>query len=191
MPSTIRLPAFASCSSAAAMADDRDDRFRIKQLSPDGIVAAQEKAEQYRRLNEAREAESISRDILRVEPDNQKALVTMLLALTDQFPRHLADKYEEARELVPRLSGPYERSYYSGIICERRAKVHHLGRAPRSGAVAYEWLRDAMDWYEKAEQHRAAGNDDAILRWNTCVRMIRTHRNLAPADDDEPPLMLE
>lgn len=89
------------------------------------------------------------------------------------------------------MSGPYERSYYSGIICERRAKVHHLGRAPRSGAVAYEWLRDAMDWYEKAEQHRAAGNDDAILRWNTCVRMIRTHRNLAPDDDDEPPLMLE
>jgi len=174
------------------MAEPRDDRFRIKQLSEDGIVAAQEKAQQYRRLNEAREAESISRDILRVEPDNQQALVTLLLALTDQFPRHLADKYREACELVPRLTGEYERAYYSGIICERRAKVHHLGRTPGCGPVAYEWLRDAMDWYEKAEEHREAGNDDTVLRWNTCVRMIRTHRDLAPApDDDDAPLMLE
>ncbi len=174
------------------MTDQRDERFQIKQLSPDGIPAAQAKAEQYRRLNEAREAESISRDILRVEPDNQKALVTLLLALTDQFPRYLADKYRQASELVPNLPGPYERAYYSGIICERRAKAHHLSRAPGSGPVAYEWLRDAMDWYEKAEKYcPAADDDDAILRWNTCVRMIRAHRDLAPADDDEAPLMLE
>lgn len=175
------------------MTDQRDDRFRIKQLSPDGVAAAQQKAEQYRRLNEAREAESISRDILRVEPDNENARITLLLALTDQFPRHLADKYRQASELVPSLSGPYERAYFSGIICERRAKVHHLARAPGSGAVAYEWLRDAMDWYEKAEKDcPATGNDDAILRWNTCVRMIRAHRDIAPAaDDQEAPLMLE
>lgn len=174
------------------MADQRDDRFRIKPLSADSIAAAQEKAEHYRFLNEAREAESISRDILRLEPDNQKALVTLLLALTDQFPRDLGSKHEQARELIPRLSGEYERTYYSGIICERRAKAHHLGRAPGCGPIAYDCLRYAMDWYEKAEEHRPAGNDDAVLRWNTCVRMIRTHRDIAPADDDtEAPLMLE
>ena len=188
----IRSPASAPCCSVLAMADQRDDRFWIKQLSADGIAAAQEKAEQYRRLNEAREAESISRDILRVEPDNQKALVTLLLALTDRFRRNLAHKYEQARELIPRLSGEYERAYYSGIICERRAKAHHLGGAPGCGPVAYEWLRDAMDWFEKAEEHRPPGNDDAVLRWNTCVRMIRTHPGIAPAPEDtEAPLMLE
>jgi len=53
-----------------------------------------------------------------------------------------------------------------------------------------EWFRDAMTWYEKAEKMRPAGNDEAILRWNTCVRMlgrherVHSHREYEPALDD-------
>ena len=174
------------------MTADDGQRFRLKQLSPEAIEAAQEKAERYRLLNEAREAESISRDILRVEPDNQRALVTLLLALSDQFRRDLGAKFEQARELVPRLESEYERAYYTGILCERRAKAVHRSRTPGCGPVAYDWLRQAMDWFEKAEALQPPGNDDAILRWNTCVRMIRTHPGIQPSPDEAAaPLMLE
>jgi hypothetical protein len=47
---------------------------------------------------------------------------------------------------------------------------------------AYEWLVDAMEHYENAEKVRPPGNDDAILRWNTCVRLI-THYNLRPSNE--------
>ena len=59
--------------------------FELKTLSPEAVPAALEKAERYRLLNEPGEAESICRDALEVDPDNQEALVTLLLALTDQF----------------------------------------------------------------------------------------------------------
>jgi len=38
-----------------------------------------------------------------------------------------------------------------------------------------------MDCFEKAEAIRPAGNDDAILRWNGCARII-TRNNLEPRD---------
>jgi hypothetical protein len=37
-----------------------------------------------------------------------------------------------------------------------------------------------MGWYEKAEAIRPAGNDDAILRWNTCARLISGNSHLSP-----------
>jgi hypothetical protein len=37
-----------------------------------------------------------------------------------------------------------------------------------------------MAWYEKAEAIRPAGNDDAILRWNTCARLISSNSQLTP-----------
>jgi hypothetical protein len=46
--------------------------------------------------------------------------------------------------------------------------------------MAYEALRDAMNWYERAEAIRPPGNDDAILRWNTCARLINGNSQLAP-----------
>jgi hypothetical protein len=46
-----------------------------------------------------------------------------------------------------------------------------------------------MSFYEKAEAVRPAGNDDAILRWNTCVRLMMRYK-LKPMDEEyiEPPL---
>jgi hypothetical protein len=52
-----------------------------------------------------------------------------------------------------------------------------------SGAMAYDSLREAMSWYEKAEAIRPAGNDDSILRWNTCARVLSGNSHLAPGPD--------
>ena len=152
--------------------------YELKRLSKEAVPRALEKAQHYRLLNEPTQAESICQDILAVEPDHQQALVVWLLALTDQFERGLAVK--EAREILPRLRDEYERAYYAGIICERQAKARLEHGGPGSGFAAYEWLREAMDWYHKAEAIRPAGNDDAMLRWNTCARALMRNPRLAP-----------
>jgi hypothetical protein len=99
--------------------------------------------------------------------------------MTDRFSKGYAVGLTQARELLPRLHGPYEQAYYAGIICERRAKAQLERGGPGSGFEAYEFLREAMAWYEKAETLRAPGNDDALLRWNACARIIMGNR-LAP-----------
>jgi len=150
--------------------------FSLKPLSEDAIPAALEKAMRYRLLNEPSEAESICLDILQAEPDNQEALVILILALTDRFSGAYAVGDSRAQEVVARLRNDYERAYYSGIICERRAKVYlHLAKGG-SRFNAYEKLIEAMEWYEKAETVRPHGNDDALLRWNTCARIIMQNK---------------
>lgn len=158
--------------------------FQLKSLSKEGLEAAFEKAERYRLLNEPWEAESICRDVLEADPENQRALITLLLALTDQFGQELGAGVNEARALLPRLQGEYERAYYAGIICERRAKAQLTQATPGSGSIAYDWFRQAMSWYEKAEAIRPPGNDAAVLRWNTCARIIMRHDQLRPGPED-------
>ena len=165
--------------------------YKLKPLSQDAIPAALEKATCYRYLNESAEAESICLDILEVEPENQPALITLILALTDQFNRNLSQSFPRSREAVKRLTDEYCRIYYRGIICERRAKVHFERGGPGSGHLAYDWFRQAMDAYQKAIDKRLAGNDDAILRWNACARMIMNNSDLEPAGQAEREPMLE
>jgi hypothetical protein len=157
--------------------------FQLKSLSEQGIAAALDKAERYRLLNEPREAESICLDILEIDPENQKALVILILSITDQFGRRDRDEVRYARELLPRLHDEYERTYYAGIIFERQAKTILKRGTPGGGSQAYDWLRNAMDLFEKAEAIRPTGNDDALLRWNTCVRTIMRYK-LAPRQED-------
>jgi len=165
--------------------------YKLKPLSKDAIPAALEKATCYRYLNESAEAESICLDILEVEPDNQPALITLILALTDQFNRNLSQSFPRSREAVKRLTDEYCRIYYRGIICERRAKVHFERGGPGSGHLAYDWFRQAMDAYEKAIDKRLAGNGDAILRWNACARLIMNNSDLVPAEKGTREFMLE
>jgi hypothetical protein len=168
--------------------------FDLKPLNPDAIPHALQKAERYRLLNEPEEAESICLDILAVDPDNQEAIVTLLLALTDQFHTDAGGQsIAPAQELLPRLRGEYERDYYAGIICERRGSALLDTGGPRAWGGAYAWLRQAMEWYEKAEAVRPPDNDDALLRWNTCARKIMKH-HLEPAAEAEEtfePALLE
>ena len=164
--------------------------FSLKRISPSGVPAALQKAERYRLLNDSSAAESICRDIVEIEPDNQQALVVLLLAITDQFGDDLGDSVRRAREVLPRLKDEYKRAYYAGIISERRAKAQRRQSIPGSGSMAYESFRDAMEWYEKAEAMRPAGNDEAILRWNTCARVLAAddHLRPRPAEQYEPVL---
>ena len=164
--------------------------FKLKSLSRKGIPAALEKAERYRLLNEPKEAESICLDVLEIDPKNQKALVMLLLSITDQFGEGMSAEVERARELLPRLRDKYKRVYYKGIIFERKAKAILNKSTPGSKSHAYEWFRDAMDQFQKAEALRPPGNDDAILRWNTCARMIMQN-NLAPRQEEYVQPLLE
>jgi len=162
----------------------------LKPLSRQAISRALEKAERYRLLNEPVEAESICLDVLATDPGSQPARIMLLLALTEQFEEGAAGAATRAQEVLKDLRDEYERAYYSGIVCERRAKAQLKRGGPGSGYTAYEGFREAMSFYEKAEKIRPSGNDDAVLRWNTCARILERHHDLmaAPVDDSEPPL---
>ena len=137
-------------------------------ISKAGVPAAMEKATRYRLLNEPLQAESICRDILAIDPDNQQALTTMLLAITDQFEKALAGSFNDAKALLPKIQGEYERAYYEGIINERWGNA----QLAKSARTSINWFSAAMRCYTKAEALSDDDNDDAILRWNTCVRIM-------------------
>jgi tetratricopeptide (TPR) repeat protein len=146
--------------------------YDLKRISTEGIAAAISKAQHYRRLNEPEEAESICRDILAIEPQHQLALRLLGLSLTDQFTGVSSDRDREAEQSFQKLTDPYERLYYAGIASERRAKAQlRAGQPPYTVLPLFE---QAMRSFEEAEKIRPTGNDDAILRWNRCVRLLQT-----------------
>jgi hypothetical protein len=156
--------------------------FELKKLHKDALPGALKKAEHYRLLNEPLQAESICRDILEVEPDNKQALITLVLALTDQFSHDVSARADQAKHFLARLGDEYDRNYYTGLVCERRATAYLARGSHGSRQLAYDWFRQAMSWFEKAERTRPPGNDDSLLRWNTCARLIMQQR-LEPADE--------
>jgi hypothetical protein len=165
--------------------------YILKTLSMDAVPAALEKAERYRLLGEALEAESICRDVLEVDPGNQQAHITLLLSLTDSFKQHLNTAFSQAQEVLEQLNDQYCKSYYGGIICERRAKTHLERGGPGSGRLAYEWFRKAMNLYETALRSCSPGNQDALLRWNTCARILMRNPSVEPGPGEKGEQMLE
>ena len=157
--------------------------FELKSLTREGLPAALEKAHRYRLLNEPEQAESICEDILEVDPDNQEALTTLILALTDRLygPRPVSPR--AARAYIPRLKGEYEREYYAGIIDEREGIAWLRSGRSRYGSAAYECFLQEMGHFERAEKVRQPVNDDALLRWNSCARMINNHPEVAPVEE--------
>ncbi len=146
--------------------------LKLKRISERGVPEALSKAELYRYLNEPEEAESICRDILAIEPNNQLALRLLGLSLTDQFTGAETDNYAEAEKYFESLTDPYEQLYYTGILHERRAKAQlRAGRLPHTVVVLFE---EAMRCFEQAEKIRPPDNDDAILRWNRCLRLLES-----------------
>jgi len=162
--------------------------MELKPITREGIPAALQKAERYRLLNDSSAAESICLDVLEIDPDNQEATVSLLLAITDQFSEEMGEGVRRAREILPRISDDYERTYYAGIICERRARAQLHRGTLGSAEVAAEGFREAMGWYEKAEPMRPKGNDETILRWNTCARMLGRHERVHVPGEYEPAL---
>jgi hypothetical protein len=151
--------------------------FELKPLHENAVAAALEKANRYRLLNEPGAAESIYLDILAIDPDNQEALEGIVLAMSDRYGKDYAVGDARVTEYLTHIKDEYARNYYTGITYERRAKAV----LAKNGIGAFELFRQAMDCFEKAEAMRPGGNDDAILRWNGCARIINQNR-LGPRD---------
>lgn len=152
----------------------------IKPISREGVAAALLKAHRYRVLNDSTAAESICLDVLAVEPENIDAIVMHVLAITDQFASGRVADQQRASLAVAQLKDPYRNAYYNGVIGERWAKSILHRAPPHAAEMAYEWIHKALGWYAKAEALRAPGNDEAILRWNTCVRLLQQNSHLRP-----------
>jgi len=164
--------------------------FKLKPISKEGIEAAIEKAEHYRLLNQPRLSESICLDVLAIAPKNQMALRILLLALTDQF-QSSSKTSKQAREIANQLSNEYERLYYTGIILERLGNASLNSGNPGSDFDAFEWYIEAMELYDKANSvNTDSKNEDPILRWNTCARIIMQY-NLKQRVLDDTHFMLE
>ena len=163
----------------------------FKTISRGGIDEALAKVQHYRYLNQAEEAESICRDVLAADPENQMALRQLGLAITDQCTGGAADRFHEAHSCFEKLTNGYERSYYLGIVHERRAKAQL--RAGHRSHTLRSSFESALQYFEEAEKIRPQGNDDAILRWNRCLRLMQSVPELAREADsfeaaDAPPI---
>ena len=163
------------------------DELELKRIHEDAIEHAIEKAEHYRLLNDPEQAESICLDVLAVDEDNQRTKRILILALTDQFAdKATSSRVKLAREQAKSLTDEYERLYYRGLIHEREARAY-LAKGLR-GSFAYECFEDAMELFAEAEEKRPKGNDDAILRWNSCLRTVQALGLEPPRHEGELPL---
>jgi hypothetical protein len=165
------------------------EKFDIKPIRLESVAHSLEMARRYRLLNEPMQAESICLDILALEPDNEAARIELVLTMSDQFAgTRKSPRRADIMAHIDKLSDEYSKHYYRGLVYEREG----LGFLDRGHAAtfAYDGLRDAMDCYERAEQLRPPGNDDAILRWNACVRAIQREQ-LKPPPQHKHELPLE
>lgn len=163
---------------------------RLKKISKNTVPNALKMAERYRLLNEPSEAESICLDILEVDLKNHDAQVMLILALSDQLSERMG-AFEEAQALVDELEKPYDRNYYSGVLCERRARAHFRQVSMGSGHVAYDWFQQALEYFDKAAKGRPKDNDEAYFRWNAVVRTLERHHSLQPYRENSAPQLLE
>jgi hypothetical protein len=157
--------------------------LKLKKISKDAIAGAIAKAEHFRLLNEPGEAESICRDILAADPGHQDASRLLGLVLADQFTGGEADPFDEAERAFAALTDSYDRVYHKGVLRERRAKAGlRVGEAaPKMVATL---LREALRLFAEAEKIRPPGNDETILRWNRCIRLILSRPELEWAARD-------
>ncbi|MBT4087057.1 MAG: hypothetical protein HN580_20200 [Deltaproteobacteria bacterium] len=158
--------------------------YTLKTLKMESIPSALQKAERYRLLNEPREAESIYLDILQVEPDNQEALTMLILAYTDKFKMELNPAFNNALSTLEQLQDEHAKTYYRGIIYERRAKVHLNRSELNSNNIAYDFCVKAIAEYERVLESNPEGNLNAALRWNTCARILNENPNLKPVEQN-------
>jgi hypothetical protein len=166
--------------------------LELKRLSTAAIPGALAKAERYRLLNEPEEAQSICEDVLQADPSNFDAVRMLILSLTDSFPNHDPNSVSRAQELVARLPSEYERAYFAGLVAERRARALMTRGGTGRALPAGDLLREALRAFERAEAVKPADNEDALLRWNACVRLLKRFPELAAIDDERTaPVMLE
>lgn len=154
-------------------------KFALKPLSFAAIPKALKKAHRYRLLNEPGAAESICLDVLEADPGNQRAIIMIVLSMSDRFGKDYAIGDKRIYSYLSRITHPYQRAYYTGITYERRAKAELLSGGPNS----YELFKQAMDWFELAGGLNVSDDDGPILRWNQCARIIAANK-LMPRDTE-------
>ena len=161
--------------------------MELKPLHKSAISSAMEKANHYRLLNDPENAESICRDILEHDANDQEAIIGLILALSDQFGGSISQK-KEACDFAGQLTDEYLRCYYRGIIQERAGRAM-LARTNAAGCKhhAFDMFQEAMENFEQAENLSKDDNDDAILRWNSCLRTIRKRKLVARPEDNYVP----
>lgn len=143
--------------------------WKLKELGARNLGAALALAKHYRDLSQPEEAESICRDILRVNPEEGDALRTLGLALTDRFPTAWRTLFDEACSIFAKLDSEYERVYYTALAWERYAKAELEAGHAQSALHAFE---EAMQGFEEAERLSAADDPAPILHYNRCVRAL-------------------
>ena len=151
--------------------------YKMKPLSKGGIEGALKKAEQYRLLNQPQFAESICRDILEADAQNQKAWIILLLALTDQFGKSASNASHQAMDIARNLTDEYARAYYTGIIYERQGSAALTSGQFGADFDAYEWYIEAMEMFEKSGNAKTAGERrrSAALEY-----MCKNHHAIRP-----------
>lgn len=152
-------------------------------IHKESIDTVLDKARQYRSLLEPDLAISICLDVFAVDADHQETLVIYILALSDTLSHggtgaHKPDK--KILDAIKKLRSDYQQSYYQGIFYERKARS--LMRHAMSRSFAYNLLSQAIKCYQQAEKLSPKGCDDAILRYNACLRTIE-NEHLQPRQD--------
>jgi len=161
--------------------------LKLYDIHSEAIDLALDKARQYRSLLEPEIAESICLDILNIDSENQDVLVVYILSLLDQIPS--PDKKVEVKtieRIVDKLNSSYQRFYYSGLLHERMAR--YMVTQAMSHAFAYDYFHQALRCYHHARENSPEGNDEATLRWNSCIRTIEKEK-LKPHVDSDSALM--
>ena len=141
-------------------------------LTPDDIVAELHRSG-LREAIEQRLAEFVVAAL-----DQERGSLHELLS-----PAMTAELERALRDLGPVLAESYERLYYTGLLHERRAKAQmRVGRPPHTLAPLFG---EAMRCFAEAEMIRPTGNDDAILRWNRCARLLQGHPGFVEEKESE------
>ena len=65
------------------------------------------------------------------------------------------------------------------------------GRRPGARHYVYEWIVNALRLFEEAERLRVPGNDDAVLRWNACVRFLEQKHLTPQVEEMREPIVSE
>lgn len=105
----------------------------------------------------------------------------MILALTDQFPDGAHPQAAvEAEKAAARIQDEYKRLYLSDIIRERRGKAMLAAAVPARHGRRRNGCVKRCRATSVRKPLRPAGNDEAVLRWNTCARLLMTIPSTAP-----------
>jgi len=105
--------------------------FDLKHISVESIPEALAKVERYRLLNEPSHAESICLDILTIVPAHQQALISLLLARTDQFVS------EMTVAMASRGFAPNQERLRARLLC----RYHFREKCARPSSPGRAWQR--------------------------------------------------